>query len=128
MSRKIVLLMLLISVMLVGCGAAKNQGQDPALVKVELATNPTPATTGQQVTLVAHPTGFVTMDQLKVEFDVRQAGKNDLPVIVEAKLTDNDTFTGMTKFKHAGTYDVYIHLYQDELHVTKKRTIEVVAP
>ncbi|PWV89434.1 hypothetical protein DFQ01_14531 [Paenibacillus cellulosilyticus] len=116
-----------LSIMLLsGCtNSTAAQGQDPANVKVELATDPTMMKAGEQGKLIAAITGMVLADDAQVAFDIRKPDNKGLPEIINAEAAGGGKFSAAKTFDQPGTYTVYIHLYQDDLHVTKLKKLEV---
>ncbi|MBO7744247.1 hypothetical protein I8J29_08580 [Paenibacillus sp. MWE-103] len=117
---------LFIFMLLTGCGSTKEaEGQDPAAIQVALTTNPSPAVTGQKIQLSAKITGLNNTDGAEVQFDIRGSDTSAVPDLVNATLGEDNTYTVDHTFKEADTYRVYIHLYQDDLHMTKKTELVV---
>ncbi|QHW35416.1 hypothetical protein GZH47_31435 (plasmid) [Paenibacillus rhizovicinus] len=117
---------LMICMLITGCSSTKETaGQDPAAIKVTLSTNPSPAVIGEKIQLSAKITGLNDTDGAQVQFDLRTSDLKALPALVNATLGDNGEYTADHVFKEAGTYKVYVHLYQDDLHMTKKSELVV---
>lgn len=110
--------------LLAACSNSAPQGQDPAAVKIELASDPNPAAAKQKVNIVAKVTGLIKQEGAKVSFDIRKE-KDSLPDLIDAVSDGKGNFTAEKTFDQPGTYTVYIHLYQEELHITKKKQLVV---
>lgn len=110
--------------LLAACSNAAPQGQDPAAVKIELASDPSPAVAKQKVKIIAKITGLIKQEGAKVAFDIRKE-KDSLPDLIDAVSDGKGNFTAEKTFDLTGTYTVYIHLYQEELHITKKKQLDV---
>ncbi|UVI30768.1 FixH family protein [Paenibacillus spongiae] len=108
-----------------GSGGAGGQGQDPAAVKIELVSDPSPASVKQNTKLIAEITGLITEKDANVQFDVRRENNEGLPEFLETKAEGKGRYTAETTFDKPGEYAIYIHLYQGELHITKKRPLTV---
>jgi hypothetical protein len=119
------ILLLSCLVMVAAACSSGNQGQDPASVKVELSTEPASAVAAKPVTLTAHITGLVKENDANVQFDIRSENKNELPDLVTAGSTGGGSYAAAKTFDKPGTYTIYIHLYQGDLHVTKKKQLVV---
>jgi hypothetical protein len=57
-----------------------------------------------------------------VDFEIR-AG--ELPDLIKAENRGNGLFAGSYTFPEAGSYEVYLHLYIEDLHLIKKRQVQV---
>lgn len=95
---------------------------DPTAVEAELTTDPETPGANQEVTLAVRLTGAEFPESTTVNIDVRQ---DQVPIIIKTQREDNDVFTGTYTFPEAGVYDVYLHLYIRELHLIKKKQVEV---
>lgn len=95
---------------------------DPAAIDATLSTEPSPALAGSPVELRAAFTGASFPDKVVVTFDVRSG---DRPELFDASNEGEGLFTGKFTFPEKGVYDVYLHLYVDDLHITKKKQVEV---
>jgi hypothetical protein len=115
---------LALALMIIAAMTACSSGEsiDPARVEAELATDPAPARTGEPATLKATFTGAKFPEEVYVYFEVRTG---DRPVFFDAVREGENTFTGSMTFEQAGTFDVYLHLYVEDLHITKKQQVEV---
>jgi len=101
------------------------QGQDPAKVKVELATEPAAVQVGQEVKLIAKITGLEKEEGASVQFDIRKSDNSILPDTKDASSTGEGQYSAAKTFDKPGAYSIYIHLYQGELHITKKKELQV---
>ncbi|MEX2462495.1 MAG: FixH family protein [Paenibacillaceae bacterium] len=105
--------------------SAKPQGQDPSSVKVELVTDPSPAQSTQKVKITAQISGLNKRGVL-VQFDIQKADKSDLVDVLNAHSGEEGSYYVEKTFDEPGTYNVYIHLLQGEMHLTKKRQLVVL--
>ncbi|WP_256757982.1 hypothetical protein [Cohnella sp. WQ 127256] len=121
-------LLLLLSVFMIimtACGTSTNQaGEDPKDVSVELVTVPAPPQAGQEIKLGANVTGLINAENTEVQFEVRAFN-------IPAEIIDLDNLGGgkyetSYTFKAAAQYEVFIHLYHDDVHITKKKELDVV--
>ncbi|WP_281890713.1 FixH family protein [Paenibacillus sp. YYML68] len=125
--RSVGLLLVIVTVMLpllLASCASGPQGTDPTSVKVELVTDPPAVQKGQSAKVRAQLTGLTPTKELKVQFDIRKPDKRSLPQLKDARLIDGQYEIEHT-FDQAGTYTLYIHVYEGELHITKKRELTV---
>jgi len=127
MKRMIAALLIcgLLTFMLSACSSnSAPQGQDPSKVTIELVTDPEPVPTKQKVKITAQVTGLVKEEGAKVQFDIRR-GNNGLPELLTAEPDGKGGYSTEKTFDRDGKYTVYIHLYQGELHITKKKQFDV---
>lgn len=100
-------------------------GEEPVdlnAVEAKLATNPVTVKAGNEVELIATVTGMKVSDKAKVTFDARIGGE---PVLFDAVNEGDGVFTAAFTFPEPGVTAVYIHLYVDDIHLTKKQEVEV---
>ncbi|UQZ81212.1 hypothetical protein SK3146_00368 [Paenibacillus konkukensis] len=102
-----------------------QQGQDPAKIKVELSTDPVTVQAGQKVKLTATIAGLVKEEGANVQIDIRKSDNSLLPDTKDAQTVGNGQYSAEKIFDKPGTYSIYIHLYQGDLHITKKKELEV---
>ncbi|MFC4601303.1 hypothetical protein [Cohnella hongkongensis] len=122
------ILVVLAALGLTACSSSQPGEQDPRDVQVELATNPAEAKAGDEVKLIATVTGLVDEQNTIVQFEIRKADHSGLPELVEDVDREGDgKYSAGFKFMESTTYDVYIHIYKGELHITKKKPVEVGA-
>ncbi len=95
---------------------------NPDSVDVTVTTEPAPAAAGSPVKLKAQLAGVPSDMASSVTFDIR-AG--ELPELIDAVDEGGGLYTGTCTFPEAGVYDVFLHLYIGDLHLTKKRQVEV---
>ncbi|NOU94439.1 hypothetical protein GC093_14610 [Paenibacillus sp. LMG 31456] len=105
--------------------SAGTQGEDPAAIQVELVSEPVSAAVMQKITLTAQVTGLVKKEGTTVQFDIRSPEKDARPRYVETKEIGKDSYTAEQSFDKPGTYTIYIHIYREDLHVTKKKQLVV---
>ncbi|WP_442600597.1 FixH family protein [Paenibacillus sp. KN14-4R] len=111
--------------MMVPACSSTPQGQDPAKVKVEFTTEPAAIQVGQKVKLIANISGLVTEKGADVQFDIRTSDRSVKPDLKAAQSVGKGRYEVEKMFEKPGTYSVYIHLYQEELHITKKKELQV---
>lgn len=127
MPRKIVLIAMfsLLMILLASCSANSSpESQDPSLIKIDMTTDPSPVIAPQRVQVIAQVSGLIKQEGARIEFDIRKSAKA-LPELARAESDGQGRFIMEKSFEEPGTYIVYIHLYQRELHITKKKEIEV---
>jgi hypothetical protein len=95
---------------------------DPLAIDAVLTTVPSPAVAETPVGLKATVTGADSARSVRVKFDVRVDGK---PKLIDGQSAEAGAFEGTFAFPQPGVYEVYIHLYIDDLHLTKKKQVEV---
>ncbi len=108
-----------------GCSSSKPGDQDPRDVKVELTTDPAEAKAGTDVKLITTVTGLVDEKNTIVQYEIRKSDHSGLPELLEEVEREGSTYSASFKFAESATYDVYIHIYNGELHITKKKPVEV---
>ncbi|MFB9274305.1 hypothetical protein [Cohnella cellulosilytica] len=108
-----------------GCASSKPGDQDPRAVKVELTTDPAAAKAGTDVKLITTVTGLVDEKNTIVQYEIRKADHSGLPELLEEVDREGATYSANFSFAEGATYDVYIHIYNGELHITKKKSVEV---
>ncbi|WP_020619786.1 hypothetical protein [Paenibacillus daejeonensis] len=105
-----------------GCGGEPAVPIDPALVEATVRTEPAPASSGTPVTLVAEFTGAEITDRADVTLDIRVEGE---PVLIDATYDGEGGFEATYTFADPGSYETFVHLYVDDLHLTKKAQVDV---
>ncbi|WP_372632480.1 hypothetical protein [Cohnella sp.] len=124
--RGLLVLVVLAAMGLSACSSAKPGDQDPRDVKVELRTDPAQAQAGADVKLIATVTGLVDEKNTIVQYEIRKADHSGLPELLEnVERESGGTYFAGYKFAESAAYDVYIHIYNGELHITKKKPVEV---
>lgn len=94
---------------------------DPELIEMTLTTEPETAAAGSQLRLQAIFEGIDIGESAEVTFDFRIGDKLEL---VEAERSGN-SFSSTFTFPEKGIQTVYVHLYEGDLHITKKKWVEV---
>lgn len=107
--------------LLAACSAAPEP-VDPADIKVVLSSVPEVPTATSEATLRATVSGVKLSDDYRMMFDVRI---DDKPELLEGRWEGEDVYTATYTFPTEGTYTLYLHLYADDLHLTKKAELEV---
>ncbi|WEK55909.1 MAG: hypothetical protein P0Y55_07645 [Candidatus Cohnella colombiensis] len=130
MQRTKVISLLLIALAVVftsACSSSpKSETQDPAAVVIDWATDPVQVKAGSETKLTATISGLIYETGTRVSLEIRQADNKALPDLInELEEAGNGQYTTKYIFKHAVTYQVYVHLYNRDLHVVKKKTVEV---
>jgi len=123
----LLMILALMTLVATACSSSPQAGnQDPKDVKVELATEPAPARVGEETKLVATVKGLLDEKNTTVQFEIRQSDNKGLPELIEeVEYSGNGLYSANFVFQKNMTYDVYIHIYNGELHVTKKMPVEV---
>ncbi|MCQ6562381.1 FixH family protein [Paenibacillus mendelii] len=127
-SKLLVIVTMAVLSLMTGCTSGtggQGQGQDPAAVKIELISDPSPASAKQNMKLIAQITGLETYKDANVQLDVRRENNEGLPEFLETQSDGKGRYSADTIFEKPGNYAIYIHLYQGELHITKQRPLEV---
>ncbi|MWC26873.1 FixH family protein [Paenibacillus sp. MMS18-CY102] len=120
-----ILISMLTLVMLSACSAKADESEvDPKDVAVDFSTAPQVVHTGEATTLIADVKGLKTLDGASLAFDIRKANWKGLPEVINAELADGKYMIKKT-FEEKGEFFIYIHLYQGELHITKKKQLVV---
>ncbi|OXM83046.1 Ig-like domain repeat protein [Paenibacillus rigui] len=125
--RKTIMIIVLCGLVLThltGC-SPKPEGQDPAKMKVELASEPAAVQAGQKVKLIATISGLAKGEEAGVQFDIRKSDNTMLPDTKEASPSGNGQYSVDKVFDKPGAYSIYIHVYQGDLHITKKKELQV---
>lgn len=108
------------AMLLASCSS--EQPVDVEAVEATLATKPETVAAGSPAELQATFTGMKVSDKASVTFDIRV---DDKPKLVDAAYQGDGVFSGSFTFPEQGSYTVYIHLYVDDIHLTKKKAVEV---
>ncbi|MHA6483183.1 hypothetical protein ACX1C1_14915 [Paenibacillus sp. strain BS8-2] len=117
-----VILALAILVGLSGCSSSSEGSVDPANVDATVTTDPAPAAVNQEVQLAVLFSGIELDKSATVSFEIRSGDKSEF---VDASYQGNNTFSSPYSFTRTGINEVFIHLYSGDLHVTKKKPVEV---
>ncbi|SFE24157.1 hypothetical protein SAMN04487969_101860 [Paenibacillus algorifonticola] len=112
----------LICTFLVGCSASATTPIDPAALDATLTTEPTAPSAGTPIKLRAEFTGAELSKSSGLTFEIRV---DDNQALVEAEKGGSNTFDGVYTFSKSGTYEVYLHLYTEDIHLTKKKQVVV---
>lgn len=112
----------LIGMLVLLSACASEEPIDLNAVEAKLATNPEMVTAGSQVELTATVTGMEISNKAKVTLDARIGEE---PVLFDAVNEGDGVFTASFTFPEPGVVAVYIHLYVDDIHLTKKQEVEV---
>ncbi|WP_239619243.1 hypothetical protein [Cohnella mopanensis] len=109
------------------CSSSTIKGdQDPKAVKVDLITVPAQVHSGEETKLQVTITGLVDEKNTEVQFEIRNTDNKSLPdLIQEVESLGKGQYTAPYVFKKAANYDVYIHLYNQDIHITKKKPVVV---
>ncbi|MFS0725987.1 hypothetical protein [Paenibacillus sp. 1P07SE] len=117
-----ILLLSLICIALSGCGGEPAVPIDPAAVEASLSTEPAVPVAEAPVTMRATFSGAEITDKADVTLDIRL---DDKPMLVNTTYDGEGGFTAGYNFEEPGSYEVFIHLYVDDLHLTKKAQVDV---
>lgn len=107
---------------LMGCSSGKQADIEAADVQAVLTTKPEQIQAGDPVELRVAFSGIEVTNEASVTFDFRTEEK---PKMVNASFEGDGTFAGEFTFPEKGEYAMYIHLYADGIHVTKKKMVDV---
>ncbi|WP_166240079.1 hypothetical protein [Paenibacillus turpanensis] len=117
---------LVLSIFVLGLSACSGGDSpatiDPSNLEVTLTTKPTPPTAGAETEFLATFSGSKMPDSASLTFEIRSA---DTSKQFYAKRTEGSAFTGSFQFEAPGTYEVFLHLYDDVNHITKMKKVEV---
>lgn len=116
------ILFLVTLVWLTGCASSPQASVDPAAIEVTVATAPSPAVANDEVKLSGSFVGIELDKSATVSFEIRNGDQTE---IVDAAFVGDNTFESPYTFKNAGINEVFVHLYSGDLHVTKKKPVEV---
>lgn len=122
MKRPLVALLVVVGLALWLSACGSGEPVDYEAVEAVLTTKPETIAAGSPVELAVSFTGMKVTGKATVTFDVRVGEK---PVLFDAVHQGEGSFSGSFTFPEKGSYAVYIHLYVDDLHLTKKKTVEV---
>jgi len=111
-----------IFVCLAACSAVSPETIDPAAIDATLTTEPANSVAGSPVKLKAEFAGAELSRSSGVTFEIRV---DEEPVLLDAEKEGQNTFYGTYTFPKPGTYEVYLHLYTDDIHMTKMKKVEV---
>ncbi|MEI7024200.1 FixH family protein [Paenibacillus sp. y28] len=125
MKRSLIALVLCGVLAVLPACASTPQDEDPSNVKVELVTEPAAVKSSQETKIGAKVTGMVKEQGTTVQFDIRKSDFSGLPDLVTAESEGKGEYSIKKTFDSPGSYIVYIHVYRGELHITKKKLIEV---
>ncbi|WP_028545569.1 hypothetical protein [Paenibacillus taiwanensis] len=106
--------------LLIGCSKEAPVNADD--VEASLTMKPDTIVAGQPVVLQVSFTGMKVSEKATVSFDIRAGDKPDL---FDATHKGDNVFSGSYTFSEQGKYDVYVHLFGDDVHLTRKKTVEV---
>jgi hypothetical protein len=122
------LLLSMTTVILAACSSSTSSGrdQDPKDVKVELLTEGVQVKAGEETIIEVEITGLMDAENSDVQFEIRRSDNKSLPdLIKEVESLSEGIYTASYTFKKIAKYDVYVHIYNEDLHITKKKPLEV---
>lgn len=98
--------------------------QQIGLVGIETTFEVTPETAavGEEVSIKAQFTGVELDEKSNVQIVVIV---DQQPVRLEHQYEGDNTYTASYRFEQAGTYNVDLHLYYEDIHIYKKSKVEV---
>lgn len=98
--------------------------QQIGLVGIETTFEVTPETAavGEEVSIKAQFTGVELDEKSNVQIVVIV---DQQPVRLEHQYEGGGTYTASYRFEQAGTYNVDLHLYYEDIHIYKKSKVEV---
>ncbi|GMK40451.1 hypothetical protein PCCS19_35070 [Paenibacillus sp. CCS19] len=111
---------------LAGCGAAAQEGEvDPKDVTVEFASDPAVVKANEAVKLIVQTTGLSADITPDIQVDIRKPDNKGLPEYVKTTEAGDGQYVTNYTFEAPGTYTIYLHVMQGELHITKKKKLDV---
>ncbi|WP_051775199.1 FixH family protein [Paenibacillus tyrfis] len=118
-----VLLSLLLAAVMTACSSERPV--DPSEVEVTLTTEPSPPKANAVIKFTATVGGVPESTKATLAFDIRKS-ENDTLSYLNAK-PEGNAYSAEKELKEPGTYTVYVHLYIGDLHIIKKKKIEVAS-
>mgnify|MGYP001343387428 CR=1 FL=1 len=113
--------LLLIVGLLSACGGG-SEPIDPEAVEIELTTQ-APAIANEETVLIAKLTGAeFPPEATALNFDIRI---DSVPQLISGQAEGDNTYIGTYTFPEPGTYDVYLHVYIEDLHLMELGQVEV---
>lgn len=122
MKQKLVSFMAVVILLGFVTACSSEESVDLEAVEVELSTEPETVMAGSQVNLQALFTGMNVSDKAQATFDIRIG---DEPQLIDAVNEGDGVFSGSFVFPEKGNQTVFIHLYEDDIHITKKKQVEI---
>jgi hypothetical protein len=122
------LLLSMTTVILASCSSSTGGGrdQDPKDVKVELLTEGALVKAGEETIIEVEITGLMDAENSEVQFEIRRSDNKSLPVLIEeVESSSVGIYTASYSFKKVAKYDVYVHIYNEDIHITKKKPLDV---
>ncbi|WP_054973219.1 hypothetical protein [Paenibacillus sp. A3] len=119
-----VLLGLLLVAVITACSTSERP-VDPSEVEVTLTTEPSPPKVNAVTKFTATLGGVPESTKATLAFDIRKS-ENDTLSYLNAKQEGN-AYSAEKELKEPGTYTVYVHLYIGDLHIIKKKKLEVAS-
>lgn len=124
--RRFGLLLCVVLTVLTGCSNSTGQGgTDPKAVKAELTTEPAQAAVGKSTLMGVNITGLNDEIGVEVQLSIINNDNKGVPASVIAESAGEGRYEAEYTFEEAAEYNVYIHIYKGDLHVTKKKTVVV---
>lgn len=125
MKQKVTFILIGLALFSIVTGCSENSSEEPidlTAVEAILTTEPEVVTAGTPFKLKTTFTDMNVSDQAKVVFDFRI---DEEPTLLDAVNEGDGEFSGTFTFAEKGSYTVYIHFYDADIHLAKKKTIEV---
>lgn len=113
-------ILIALSILLTACSG--EQPIDLDAVDAKLTTTPETVTAGSPTKLHVEFEGMDVSETATVNFDIRIGEELEL---VDAAYEGDSIFGGTFTFPEKGILTVYVHLYVDDIHITKKKWVEV---
>jgi len=111
---------------LAGCSSSSEQGgTDPRKVEAELTIEPAEPAVGKSTMMGVDITGLNDEKGVEVQLSIINSDNKGVPKSVIAEPAGGGRYEAEFSFEEAAKYNVYIHIYKGELHVTKKKTVVV---
>jgi flagellar hook assembly protein FlgD len=98
--------------------------QQIGLIGIEgtLEVEPAAVRAGEEVKMKAVFTGVKLDENANVQFVVIKDGN---PTTLKHRFEGDNTFAAEYRFGESGTYDVDLHLYYEDVHIYKKKQVNV---
>lgn len=110
-----------VMVMLAACSGEPSI--DPMAIQAELTMEPAGASAGENVELLATLSGTAfTYENTDVDFEIRKGGEiMQMPGVFR----EPGVYYTRVTFPEPGSYEIYIHIYVEDLHVIEKSQVDI---
>jgi|HigsolmetaAR203D_1030402.scaffolds.fasta_scaffold00038_33 hypothetical protein len=123
MSHRFITTAVLCSLLVILAACGSGPSADVEAIDVKLTTAQ-PAFANEETTLVAELSGYDFPESTVVRFDIR-LHEDIIPRELKSVPQGDNVYTTTYTFPEPGVYDVYVHIYIDDLHLIKMRQVEV---